>query len=133
VTLYLLDTNVASAALKGSASVDSRLAELPPDGWCISAVTRAELRYGVARRPQATRLAQVVEAFLAVARTEPWDERAADVHGLVRAALASRERGIGVFDGMIAAHALALGATLVTDNVRPFGRIPDLATENWLR
>lgn len=131
--MYVLDTNTASAAIKGSARLDRRIGEIPTEQWCISAVTRAELRFGVARRPEATRLAQVVETFLSVVRTEAWDERAADAHGRLRAELAAAGRRIGDFDEMIAAHALALRATLVTDNVRHFSRIAELSIENWIR
>ena len=133
MTLYLLDTNAVSAALKGNAALDRRLQDLPAAAWCISAVTRAELRFGVARRPNATRLAQVVDAFLAATRTEAWDAKAADEHGRLRAALAAKGRRIGDFDEMIAAHALALGAILVTDNMRHFSRVSGLKSENWVR
>lgn len=133
MTLYLLDTNAVSAALKGHPALDRRLGALSTGQWCISAITRSELRYGVARRPGATRLAQVIEAFLNTARTAPWDARAADRHGELRAELAAQGRRIGDFDEMIAAHAMALDATLVTDNMRHFARVPGLATQNWLR
>lgn len=131
--MYLLDTDTASAALKGVARVDRRLRSIAAGGWCISAITRAELRFGVARRPGATALAKVVHAFLAIARTEAWDLRAADVHGQLRAALAAAGQPIGDFDEMIAAHALATDSILVTGNVAHFRRIPDLRLENWLR
>ena len=131
--LYLLDTNVVSAVLKRNLALIRRLDDIPTAQWCISAVTRAELRYGIARRPDATRLAQVVDAFLSVARTEAWDARAADALGQLRAVLAAKGRRIGDFDEMVAAHALALGSTLVTDNVRHFSRVSGLKVENWLR
>jgi tRNA(fMet)-specific endonuclease VapC len=131
--LYVLDTNTVSAALKGNPALDRRLQDLPSARWCISAITRSELRFGIARRPEAVRLAQVVEAFLLLARTEAWNARAADVHGRLRARLASNGRRIGDFDEMIAAHAIALGAILVTDNTRHFSRVPDLRVENWIR
>ena len=131
--LYLLDTNAVSAVLKGNAALDRRLQDLPQAEWCISAVTRAELRFGVALRPEATRLAHVVDAFLSVARTVAWDSGAADAHGQLRATLTAKGRRIGDFDEMIAAHALALGATLVTDNVRHFSRVSGLKVENWIR
>jgi len=130
---YMLDTNVASAALKGVPRIDARLAELGADEWCISAVTRAELRYGVALRPAAVRLARYVDAFLQAAWTAPWDALAADQHGRVRARLRLAGTPIGDFDEMIAAHALAVGAVLVTDNTRHFERVEGLALENWIR
>ncbi|WP_310889368.1 type II toxin-antitoxin system VapC family toxin [Delftia sp. UME58] len=63
----------------------------------------------------------------------PWDARAANQHGQLRAYLRAQDSPIGDFDEMIAAHALALDAILVTDNVRHFERIPGLRIENWLR
>jgi tRNA(fMet)-specific endonuclease VapC len=129
----MLDTNIVSVALRGHAEVDARLAQLASERWCISAITRAELRFGVAMKPGATTLARLVDAFLQAARTLPWDEAAADAHGRVRASLRSAGSPIGDFDEMIAAHALAAGAVLVTDNLRHFERVPGLALENWIR
>jgi len=131
--VYLLDTNVVSAALRGAASIDARLLALGTSRWCISAVTRAELRFGVALKPTSKRLAGLVEAFLSGARTAPWDAAAADRHGMLRARLRSAGTPIGDFDEMIAAHALSIGAVLVTDNVRHFARVEGLELENWLR
>lgn len=127
----MLDTDTASAALRGTAGIDARLARLDPVQWCISVVTRSEMRYGVALKPQATKLAQYVEAFLQAAIAAPWDENAADEHGRLRASLRSSGTPIGDFDEMIAAHALSLGATLVTGNTRHFSRVAGLKIENW--
>ncbi len=130
--MYLLDTDTVSHALRGNL-LDDRLGRMDPAEWCISAVTRAELRYGVARRPEATRLAELVDAFLAVARCAPWDAQAADRHGALRSALRVSDGGtIGAYDEMIAAHALAMGAVLVTGNLRHFRRIPGLVVEDWV-
>jgi tRNA(fMet)-specific endonuclease VapC len=133
MTLYMLDTDTASAALRGNAAVDARLLRLEPAQWCISAITRSEMRYGVALRPAATKLAQYVESFLQTATTTPWNEAAADRHGQLRAHLRAQGTPIGDFDEMIAAHALSLGAVLVTDNVRHFSRVDGLTVENWVR
>lgn len=133
MALYMLDTNTASAALRGIAGIDARLQRLDAAQWCISAITRAELRYGVALKPEATRLKRYVEGFLQATTTAPWDQAAADSHGLVRAKLRRAGTLIGDFDEMIAAHALALGAVLVTDNTRHFERVDGLALENWIR
>lgn len=133
MTLYMLDTNMAAAALRGTAGLDARLLKLDPSDWCISAITRSEMRYGVALKPAAVKLARQVEAFLLATSTAPWDESAADLHGKLRAALRSRGTPIGDFDEMIAAHALSLGAILVTDNTRHFKLIEGLAIENWIR
>ena len=131
--LYLLDTNTAVAALRGAAGLDSRLQGLQPDEWCISAVTNAEMRFGVVIRPEAVQLGRYVDAFLAVARTEPWDAACAEFHAVVRAQLRAKGQVLGDFDEMIAAHALALGAVLVTDNMRHFRRVEGLRLENWIR
>lgn len=119
--------------MRGTAGIDARLVQLDPAQWCISAITRSELRYGVALRPAATKLARHVEAFLQAANTMPWDDEAADRHGRLRAHLRSLGMPIGDFDEMIAAHALSLGAVLVTDNVRHFRRVEALVVENWIR
>ena len=133
MTHYLLDTNAVSAALRGSPGIDQRLLQLEPGDWSISAVTHSELRYGLALKPDALRLARLVDGFLQTATTAPWDAAAAEVHGRLRATLRLRGTPIGDFDEMIAAHALALGAVLITDNVRHFGLVPGLVVENWQR
>lgn len=133
MALYMLDTNTASAALRGTAGIDERLQRMDPAQWCISAVTRAELRYGLALKPEATKLAQYVEAFLLATTTAPWDQAAGDAHGVLRARLRRSGTPIGDFDEMIGAHALSLDAVLVTDNTRHFQLIEGLALENWVR
>lgn len=133
MTLYLLDTSIASAVIAQRANLDLRLQALDPAQWCISVVTRAELMFGVRRKPGATRLAQLVEGFLRIARSEPFDDPAADEFARLRADLQGQGGGIGMADEMIAAHALALRAVVVTDNVRHFARVPGLVVENWLR
>lgn len=132
MSLYMLDTDTVSHALRGAPSVDARLSQLDPSAWCISAITRAELRYGLALRPDATRLATLVEAFLECARCLPWDADAADRHGPVRARLKELGQPIGPFDEQIAAHALAVGAVLVTGNLRHMARVPELRVVSWL-
>jgi tRNA(fMet)-specific endonuclease VapC len=131
--LYMLDTSTVSHLLRGQSPIDKHMAKLDLRVWCISAVTRSELQYGLALRPEATKLALVVEGFLQMARTLAWDEDAADQHGAVRADLSQRGKRIGDFDEMIAAHALAVGAVLVTDNLKHFKRVPGLRLVNWLR
>lgn len=130
--LYLLDTATAAAAMRGTAGLDTRLQRLPPEDWCISAVTAAEMRYGVALKPRAIQLERYVDAFLSVARTEAWDTTCAEYHGLVRAQLQARGHALGDFDEMIAAHALALDAVLVTGDLRHFEPVEGLRLENWI-
>ena len=127
----MLDTNVTSAALRGDLVIKDRLTDLPPGGGCISAVTAAEHLYGLAKKPAAARLAELVHAFLEVAVVKPWDRTAASELGHLRAYLARDGQMIGAYDGLIAAHALSLNLTLVTANVREFSRVAGLRIENW--
>ncbi|HRO13240.1 PIN domain-containing protein [Amaricoccus sp.] len=98
---------------------------------CTSVIVAAELRHGCARRalPELTRRIEAILAELAVLPLE----RPADLHyGGIRAALEVRGTVIGQNDLLIAAHARALGATVVTGNLREFARVEGLAVENWL-
>jgi len=128
---YLLDTNIASYVIKGNVpAVRRRLERLPMWQVAVSAVTQGELRYGVARRPEALRLGPVVEEFLLRVTVQAWDAAAAAQYGRVRAALERNGRPMGNLDLMIASHALSLGAILVT-NDRAFTGIDGLRLENW--
>jgi tRNA(fMet)-specific endonuclease VapC len=133
MAFYMLDTNAVSAAMRGNPLMDERLLQLDSADWCISAVTHSEICYGLALRPEATALRRAADAFLAVATTLAWDAAAAAAHGRLRAQLRRAGTPIGDFDEMIAAHALSLGAVLVTDNERHFRRIAGLHVENWIR
>ena len=128
---YMLDTNIVSHAMRREPAVLARLASVSADDCCISAVTRSELRYGVALHPGATRLARLVGAYLDTAETLPWAGAEADRHGQIRAALRLKGTPNGGFDEMIAAHALAAGCILVTANVRHFARVEGLTVEDW--
>lgn len=130
---YMLDTNVASYLLRGSSPhLEQRLRRESVDAICISAITRAELRYGVARLlPAATRLEREVERFLQGITALPWDDAAADAYGPVRATLERAGRPIGALDTQIAAHALIANLTLITHNVDEFRRVAGLRIEDW--
>jgi len=129
----LLDTSVASYIIKGNTpSIDRWLARVPVADVFISAVTEAELRYGVARLPDATRIETLVEDFLLTVTILPWDSEAAKQYGRLRATLEREGRPMGNLDMMIAAHALAAGAVLVT-NDRAFTRIKNLKLADWTK
>jgi len=98
----------------------------------ISVITEAELRFGVARLPQATRLAAVVEEFLLRVEVLPWTSEAARRHAHLRAALEQHGEPMGNLDLMIAAQALAEGLILVS-NDRVFRRVKGLKVEDWTR
>lgn len=128
---YLLDTNTASYIIKGNIpAVRRRLVRVPMAQVFLSAVTEGELRYGVARRPGATKLQQLVEEFLLRVTVLPWDSEAAKQYGDLRADLERLGQPIGNLDLMIGAHALATGMILVSTD-RVFGRIKTLKVENW--
>ena len=129
----MLDTNAASEAIRGSRTFEDLLQALAPGQWCISAVTFSELRSGIARHPEAVRLHRIVQEFLRISPILPWDAQAATRHGDLRAHLKASGTPIGDFDEMISAHALAIGAVVVTDNTRHFARVPGLVLDNWLR
>jgi tRNA(fMet)-specific endonuclease VapC len=133
MALYMLDTNAVSAVMRGNPLMDERLLQLDPTDWCISAVTHSEICYGLSLRPEATTLIRAADAFLAVATTLAWDATAAAAHGRLRAQLRQAGTPIGDFDEMIAAHALSVGAVLVTSNERHVRRISGLTVENWIR
>jgi tRNA(fMet)-specific endonuclease VapC len=131
--LFLLDTDTASFIIKGrSSEIEARLAAIPPDRVCVSAVTRAELMYGLKQLPASHRLHAGVRQFLNIVRVLAWDAAAADHYADIRHQLTPTGQPIGEMDMMIAAHALALGAVLVTNNLRHFKRIAaPLALVNW--
>ncbi|MGA2773922.1 MAG: type II toxin-antitoxin system VapC family toxin [Bryobacteraceae bacterium] len=130
---YLLDTNIASYVIKGNIpAVRRRIVQVPMAQLAISAVTEGELRYGTARRPDAARLRTIVDEFLLRMTILPWDSEAAQHYGQIRAALEREGQPMGNLDMMIAAHALALGAVLVT-NDQALARIKQLKVEDWTK
>lgn len=133
MALYMLDTDTSSYLLKGTnPELDERIAQLPPAEICISAVTRGELLFGLRRkRDPAPRLTQLVESFLSAVRCVAWDDHAADTFGVIAAALERSGTPIGSMDTMIASHAMAVDATLVTNNTRHFARVVGLKIDNW--
>jgi tRNA(fMet)-specific endonuclease VapC len=98
----------------------------------ISSVTLAELEYGAAKssRPDQARLA--LAEFAAPLEIAAFDDAAALVYGTLRAGLERKGKPIGPLDTLIAAHALALDAVLVTNNTREFRRVPGLTVEDWI-
>jgi tRNA(fMet)-specific endonuclease VapC len=128
---YLLDTNIASFIIRGGPpQLMRRLRAHPVNAVGISAITEAELLYGLARKPGATALAAAVSAFLRHVQTLAWDSDAAERYGRLRAELETAGTPLGGMDMLIAAHALALRATLVT-NDHAFRRVPNLTVEDW--
>ena len=128
---FMLDTDSVSFALRGVGHVASRIVEHLPSELCMSAITVAELRYGADRR-KSKKLHELIDAFTNNIAVAPFDESCAASFGRIASELADRGAPIGEFDALIAAHAVALRVTLVTNNVRHFARIRGLKVENWL-
>lgn len=128
---YLLDTNIASYAIKRNVpQVRVALLSIPMPEVGVSVVTEAELRFGVARKGASAHLKVAVEEFLLRVEILPWDSAAAKQYAELRSALEVSGTPIANFDLMIAAHALAVGATLVTHD-RVFRRVKHLKLEDW--
>jgi tRNA(fMet)-specific endonuclease VapC len=130
---YLLDTNIVSDLVRNpQGRVAENIREIGEAQVCTSIIVAAELRYGAAKKGSA-RLSSQLDAVLAALEVLSFDVPA-DVHyGAVRSQLEQAGKPIGANDLLIAAQALALGCTLVTDNEREFDRVHGLSLENWLR
>lgn len=129
---YLLDTSIISDMIRNpSGQVATRIGQIDPRAICTSIVVAAELRYGCARQGSAKLLARV-ESLLATIPVLPLEVPADAEYGGIRAELELAGQPIGATDLLIAAHACAVGLTLVTDNTKEFSRIRGLAIENWL-
>ena len=128
---YMLDTDICIYTINERPSkVLSAFRRFQSAGLGISSVTASELYFGVARTGSQRNL-EALRRFLATLEIAPFDAAAAEVCGSMRAWLASQGTPIGPYDTLIAAHAHALGAILVTNNTREFDRVPGLRVENW--
>ena len=128
-----MDTNICIYLInKRPMSVVEHIQSLPIEDIGISTVTVAELEYGVAKslRPEENRNALI--AFLTPFRIVEFGQVAAYEYGQLRSVLELQGQIIGPMDLLIAAHALAEGAVLVTNNEKEFRRVPDLPLENWV-
>ena len=130
---FMLDTSIVSDIVRHpQGRVAKRIAEVGETQVCTSIVVAAELRCGAARKGT-PRLAEQLESVLRAIMVLPLDTPVDMVYGTLRARLEETGQPIGANDLFVAAHALALRCTLVTDNEREFARIKALPVENWLR
>jgi tRNA(fMet)-specific endonuclease VapC len=130
---FLLDTNLlihARSSAQGQAIRD-RFADYQPDDLAVSVVTVGELAFGVEKSPDKGRSRSRMNALLQLFAVLPLTPEVGMVWGRIRADLMSKGMAIGNNDFWIAAHALAEGLTLVTNNTREFSRIPGLLIEDW--
>ena len=129
---FMLDTDTCSYIMKRSHPlVIKRLQTLPVSDVCMSIVTKAELLYGVEISPRRNQDAAALGAFLPYVEALDLTNEAAIHYAEIRADLKKRGQMIGANDLFIAAHARAMGLTLVTNNTAEFERVRDLAVENW--
>jgi tRNA(fMet)-specific endonuclease VapC len=127
---YMLDTSTVSYFLRSDPEVTQRLLAVPMSALCISAITEGELLFGIAKRPEATRLGRAVREFLRRVAVLPWDSSVTELYGTVRADLESKGRIVSPLDLLIGTHACAAGAVLVTSD-KAFRTLARLDIEDW--
>src|SRR6266852_280282 len=128
----MLDTNVISDLIRNpQGRAAKRIAKVGEDNICTSIIVAAELRYGCAKSGS-KRLLKAVEDLLGEIDVLPFDVPADAQYGGIRSGLESAGKPIGSNDLLIAAHASATGATIVTANADEFKRIRGVSVENWL-
>jgi tRNA(fMet)-specific endonuclease VapC len=132
--MFCFDTDVLSTVLKRDPPLRliRRLAQIPPEDQFTTSITFGELLYGAAKRGSPRLQDRVREIVLGAQEVIPFDEMAAEVYGPLRARLESQGRRLDEPDLRIASIVLSRDLTLVTGNVRHFGRVPGLRIENWL-
>jgi len=129
---FMLDTNTVSYALRGSPpSVRARLRRVPIAQVCISSITEAELLLGLALKPEATKLAELVNQFLLGISVLPWDSAAAKAYADLCSASWKRGRPLAALDMLVASHAVSAGLTLVTSDQSFRSLRPRLHLADW--
>jgi tRNA(fMet)-specific endonuclease VapC len=130
---YLLDTNIVSDLVRNpQGKVAQQIRKVGEARVCTSIIVAAELRYGAAKKGS-PRLSSQLKVVLGALEVLPFETPADAAYGLLRTQLEQAGRPIGGNDLLIAAQALALGYTIITDNEKEFAHVEDLRQENWLR
>ena len=131
---YMLDTNICIYLIKQKPlQVMEKFNAYAVGDIGVSSITVSELWYGVAKSTRYKTNAQALAQFLLPLTVSPFDDKATEAYGEIRAALEREWQPIGALDMLIAAHAVSLGVVLVTNNEREFVRVPELIVENWVR
>lgn len=128
----MLDTNVVSHFMRGHPAVDRAVVAHPRSELCISAVTAGELLFGLHRHVGSLKVADATQLFMVQIATLPWDLAAARAYGALRVELERSGLPLAPLDLLIAAHAHAVGAVLVT-NDQAMLRLSDITSEDWTR
>ena len=131
---YMLDTDICIFITRKSEPVLlERIESVPLEQQCISVVTLAELLYGVQVSSRKKANQQAVDLFARHVEVLDWTPGAAGHYAEIRADLRKKGQQVGANDLLIAAHARSLGAVIVTNNVKDFGRVKGLKLENWMQ
>ena len=132
--MYLLDTNICIyiIARRSTELIDKFKAAKLEGKIGISAITYAELQYGVSKSSRQNENQMALAQFLIPLVTYEFDEKAGSLFGEIRASLEKQGKTIGSYDMLIAAHAMSLNATLITNNEGEFRRVEGLKVENWV-
>jgi len=131
--LYILDTDTCSYIIKdNNENIKHNLIVRRGSSICTSAITRAELMFGVAKK-RSEKITSKVKDFLRMIDVIPFDSSAADVYATLRRDLESSGDIIGNMDLLIASCAIANNAILVTNNTKHFSKIDNLEVQNWLQ
>lgn len=134
--IWMLDTNTIGYLVNrasGHEGIRRRLSGRSPGEIKVSAITLAEIQYGLASGAVSVERAQAFTELLELFEAEDFPADAARTYGEIRASLEKTGRRIGPHDLFIAAHARHIGAVLVTNNEREFRRVPGLSVQNWLK
>lgn len=130
---YMLDTNIVSHFIKAtSPNVDGHMRNTPMSSICISAITEAELLYGLAKKPEAKGLQKAVVGFLLRVKILPWDSAASRAYGELRARIERQGTPLGNLDLLIASNSVGAGTVLVT-NDQAFYKIAGLNLVDWTK
>jgi tRNA(fMet)-specific endonuclease VapC len=130
MTSYMLDTDISSYVIKRRPEALADIFEKRADTLCISVMTAAELRFGAEKLGRAS-LVELVEAYIERLAVLDWTANVTHHYATIRSTLERAGTPIGNMDLLIAAHAVAQGLTLVTNNIKHFAHVPKLKTEVW--
>jgi tRNA(fMet)-specific endonuclease VapC len=130
--MLLIDTDICSYAIRSKSNIAEKLFSAGPEKWAISMITHHELLFGASLPGAAERTKIGVKKFLDLAISLEFDGRASSAAAQVRFQLREMGKPCGEYDALIAGHAIALDATLVTNNTKHFENVPGLKLESWL-
>ncbi|MBU3601750.1 type II toxin-antitoxin system VapC family toxin [Polynucleobacter sp. AM-25C3] len=130
---YLLDTNIVIYVLKRRPIEVLKIFNTNASRMAISSITLSELMYGAEKNSNAAQNLEAIEEFISHLEVIPYDAKASQHYGQIKATLERKGEIIGENDIHIAAHAISQGLILVTNNLREFKRVSNLALENWVK